>query len=103
MEEMQMITSKQRSYLRSLANTMEPIFQLGKLGLEESFLRQLDEALEARELIKIKVLNNSGYESREASDLICRELNCEGVQAIGNKFVIYRKSEKKPKIELPKA
>jgi RNA-binding protein len=96
-----MITSKQRSYLRSLANTMDPIFQIGKGGLEESFFRQIDEALEARELLKIKVLNNSGYEAREASDILCSELNCEGVQAIGNKLVIYRKSEKKPKIELP--
>ncbi|MCM0648945.1 YhbY family RNA-binding protein [Clostridium swellfunianum] len=96
-----MITSKQRSYLRSLANTMEPIFQIGKGGLEDTFFRQLDEALEAREILKIKVLNNSGYEAREASDIICSELGCEGIQAIGNKLVIYRKSEKKPKIELP--
>lgn len=97
-----MITSKQRSYLRSLANNLEPIFQIGKGGLEESFLKQIDEALEARELIKVNVLNNSGYEAREASDFICERLNCEGIQAIGNKIVLYRKSQKKPKIELPK-
>lgn len=96
-----MISSKQRSYLRSLANTMDPIFQLGKNGVEESFLKQIDDALEARELIKISILNNSGFESREASDIICQELGCEGVQAIGNKVVLYRKSSKKPKIELP--
>lgn len=96
-----MITSKQRSYLRSMSNGIEPIFQIGKSGLEENFLKQIDEALEARELIKIKVLNNSGYEAREASDEICEKLNCEGIQAIGNKIVLYRKSEKKPKIELP--
>lgn len=96
-----MITSKQRSYLRSLANTMDPIFQIGKGGLEETFLRQVDEALEAREILKIKVLNNSGFDAREASDIICAELNCEGIQAIGSKLVIYRRSEKKPKIELP--
>lgn len=96
-----MISSKQRSYLRSLANTMDPIFHLGKNGIEESFLKQIDEALEARELIKISILNNSGLESREASDLICQELGCEGVQAIGNKVVLYRRSSKKPKIELP--
>ncbi len=52
-----MITSKQRSYLRSLANTMDPLFHLGKNGIEEAFLRQIDEALEARELLKISVLN----------------------------------------------
>ncbi|SKA75425.1 RNA-binding protein [Clostridium sp. USBA 49] len=95
-----MITSKQRSYLRSLANKLDPIFQIGKSGLDESFLNQVDEALEARELIKINILNNSGYEAREALDIICKELNCEGIQAIGNKIVLYRKSKKKPKIEL---
>lgn len=96
-----MITSKQRSYLRSLAHGIDPIFQVGKGGIEENFLKQVDDALEARELIKISVLNNSGLEAREASDIICEELKCEGVQAIGNKFVLYRRSLKKPKIELP--
>ncbi|MBU5592724.1 ribosome assembly RNA-binding protein YhbY [Clostridium sp. MSJ-4] len=96
-----MISSKQRAYLRSLANNLESIFQLGKNGIEDTFLKQVDDALEARELIKITVLNNSGFESREASDAICEELGCEGVQAIGNKLVLYRKSSKKPRIELP--
>lgn len=97
-----MITSKQRSYLRGLANTMSPIFQIGKEGIEENFLKQVEDALESRELIKISVLNNSEYEAREASDEICEELGCEGVQSIGSKIVIYRKSKKNPKIELPK-
>ncbi|MBC2580638.1 ribosome assembly RNA-binding protein YhbY [Clostridium sp. DJ247] len=96
-----MITSKQRSYLRSLANTMEPIFQVGKDGIEDNFLKQINDALEARELIKVAVLNNSGYEAREASDIICEELGCEGVQSIGNKLVLYRRSKKNPKIQLP--
>ncbi|WP_035288220.1 MULTISPECIES: ribosome assembly RNA-binding protein YhbY [Clostridiaceae] len=96
-----MITSKQRSYLRSLANTIVPIFQVGKGGINEAFLKQIEDALEARELIKISVLNNSEFTAREASDIICKEIQCEGVQCIGNKFVLYRKSEKKPKIELP--
>lgn len=96
-----MITSKQRSYLRSLSNHLDPIFQLGKGGIEEAFLRQLEEALEARELIKIKVLSNSGFDAREASDIICSSINCEGIQAIGSKVVLYKKSLKKPKIELP--
>lgn len=95
-----MITSKQRAHLRSLANSMDAIFQLGKNGIEDTFLKQIDDALEARELIKINVLNNSGYETREASDIICQELGCEGIQAIGSKMVIYRKSSKNPKIEL---
>ena len=58
-----MITGKQRAYLRGLANTMTPIFQIGKNGVEETFLRQLEEALEARELIKIKVLDSSVYDA----------------------------------------
>ncbi|MGL4730941.1 MAG: YhbY family RNA-binding protein [Clostridium sp.] len=97
-----MITTKQRSYLRKLANGIDPIFQVGKGGIEENFLAQVDSALEARELIKIKTLNNSGITPREASDFICEKLGCDGVQAIGSKLVIYRKSKKKPKIELPK-
>ena len=95
-----MITSKQRSYLRGLANKIPTIFQLGKEGINENFLKQIDDALEARELLKVNVLQNSGLEAREASDEICSKLKCEGIQAIGSKFVIYRKSKNKPKIEL---
>ena len=96
-----MITSKQRSYLRTLANPLQPIFQVGKAGIEENFLKQVEGALEAREIIKIKVLNNSGMTAREASDKICEAISCEGIQAIGNKCVLYKRSLKKPKIELP--
>jgi len=96
-----MITSKQRSYLRTLANNMSPIFNIGKEGIIDTFIKQIDDALEARELIKVSVLNNSGYEAREASDILCEALNCEGVQSIGSKIVLYRKSSKNPKIELP--
>lgn len=96
-----MISSKQRSYLRGLANTFEPIFHVGKNGIDEPFLKQVVDALEARELIKLKVLNNSGITAREASDIICGEVGCEGVQAIGSIFVLYKRSKNKPKIELP--
>jgi len=92
-----MITTKQRSYLRSLGSQLAPIFQVGKGGIEENFLKQIDGALESRELI-----NNSGITAREASEILCEELGCEGIQAIGSKLVIYRKSKKNPKIELPK-
>lgn len=95
-----MITTKQRSYLRSLANKLQPIFQVGKGGIEENFLKQIDETLETRELIKIKTLSNSGITAREASDILCEELGCEGIQAIGGKIVIYRKSKNSPKIDL---
>lgn len=96
-----MITSKERSYLRTLANPLQPIFQLGKGGIEENFLKQLNEALESRELIKIKVLNNSGLTAREASDIISEAIGAEAIQCIGSKCVFYKRSLKKPKIELP--
>lgn len=95
-----MITTKQRSFLRGLSNQLDPIFQVGKDGIEENFLKQVDGALETRELIKIKTLNNSGITAREASDILCEELGCEGIQAIGGKLVIYRQSKKSPKIDL---
>ncbi len=95
-----MITNKQRAYLRSLGNSMDPIFQVGKNGIDENFIIQVDQALKVRELIKIKVLNNNEITAREASDLICSKLKCDGVQAIGSKFLIYRKA-KEAKIQLP--
>ena len=96
-----MITSKQRSYLRSLSNNITPIFQIGKGGIDDNMLQAIESALEARELIKISILNNSDYGGREASDEICKKLKCDGVQAIGKKIVLYKKSSKKPVIELP--
>ncbi|MEK6265624.1 MAG: ribosome assembly RNA-binding protein YhbY [Clostridium sp.] len=96
-----MITSKQRSYLRALANPLQPIFQVGKAGIEQNFLKQLEDALESRELIKIKILNNSGITAREASDIICKAIAAEAVQTIGSKCVLYKRSFKKPTIELP--
>lgn len=96
-----MLTGKQRSYLRGLSNNITPIFQIGKNGIEENFLKQVEEALEARELIKISILQNSEYTARDASDEICGILKCEGISAVGRKFVLYKKSKNKPKIELP--
>lgn len=96
-----MLTGKERAYLRRLANDLSPIFQIGKNGIEETFLKQVEEALEKRELIKIKVLENSGLETREASDYICSKVGAEGIQAIGSKIVLYKHSKKNPKIEIP--
>ena len=98
-----MITGKQRAYLRKLAHDLDVIFQIGKNGIEATFLKQVEEALEKRELIKLSVLENSGLDAREASDLICKALKAEGVQAIGSKLVLFKQSKKKPTIELPKA
>ena len=97
-----MITTKQRAYLRGLANKITHIFQVGKTGVEdEAFIKQVEAALEKRELVKITVLENSGLTSREASDFLCKEIGCEGVQAIGSKLVLYKQSKKNPTIELP--
>lgn len=98
-----MLTGKQRAYLRGLANGLSPIFQIGKNGIEENFIKQIKDTLEVRELIKIKVLENSGLETRAASDELCKVIGCEGIQAIGSKIVLYKKSSKNPKIEVPEA
>ena len=97
-----MITSKQRAYLRGLANTIEPIFQVGKSGIGDNFIKQVDDALEARELIKIKLLDTSFLDARETIDEIAQLTGAEAVQAIGSKMVLYRESKNKKKIELPR-
>ena len=98
-----MITTKQRAYLRSLSNKLETIMQIGKNGVEESFIIQADQALEKRELIKINVLENSPLSPKEAQEKLMYALRAEGVQVIGNKIVIYRMSQDKNnrKIVLP--
>ncbi len=97
-----MITGKQRSYLKSLANNLDPIFQLGKNGLTENFIKQVDDALRTRELVKINVLKNSIEDPTEIANLLVKELNAEFVQSIGRKFVIYRESEDNKTIQLPR-
>jgi RNA-binding protein len=96
-----MLTGKQRSYLRAMGNTIDAIIQVGKDGIDESFLKQVAEAIEARELIKLSVLRNSEYDAWEACEAVCSGIGAQPVQVIGNKFIIYKKSKEKPKIELP--
>ena len=95
-----MINSKQRAYLRSLANGLDTIFQIGKGGITEELCNQLANALEARELVKAKVLENSGYTAKEASSVIAEAIDCDVVSCVGNKFVLYKQSLKKKRIEL---
>lgn len=97
-----MITSKQRKYLKSLAHSLEPIIQIGKSGITENLIKQIDETLETRELIKVKILNNNTLDANEVANDLSEELRAEFVQSIGNKFVIYRESQDKKTIELPK-
>lgn len=96
-----MLSSKQRAYLRSLASNYDTIYQIGKGGLSEELAEGLSSALEARELIKIKVLENSGYTAREAAEELAPILGAEVVCVVGTKIVLFRVSEKKPKIVLP--
>lgn len=95
-----MLTGKQRSYLKALANGIDPIMQIGKNGITENVLKQIDDALESRELIKIKVLDNSFIKAKSAAEEIVAAVGAEYVQSIGNKFIIYRQSENKL-IEIP--
>lgn len=94
-----MITSKQRAYLRSLGNEMDPIFQIGKASLSDEMLDQLDQALEARELIKVRVLKNCLDEPKDLAHEIGTALDAEVVQVIGRKFLLYRESQDKRSIE----
>lgn len=90
------MTSKQRAYLRGLANSIDPIFQIGKSGLSKNLLKQLDDALEARELIKINVLENSGEDVKSLGNTIANSINAVCVQTVGNKITLYRARKKNP-------
>ena len=95
-----MITSKQRAYLRSLANGIPAIMQIGKGGLNENLLKTVSDALEARELIKARVLDNSEYTAREAADALAEAIEADVVAVTGTRFVLYKESKTKKKIEL---
>lgn len=96
-----MITGKQRATLRKMAHGMQPIFQIGKGGITDVLIEQLDRAIEARELIKITILETALLDTRETCDEIAKRLGAEPVQSIGSKFVLYRqaKNVKNRKIE----
>lgn len=98
------LTSKQRSYLKGLAMTMDPIFQLGKSSLTPEFTTAVDEALEARELIKINVLKNCADDPKQLAAILAERTHSVVVQVIGKKIVLYKeaKDTNSKKIELPK-
>ena len=91
------LTSKQRAQLRGLANTIDTILQVGKDGIGENLIKQANDALEAREIIKGRVLENSMLSPREAAEELAPLTRSEVVQVIGNKFVLYRMSHDKNK------
>ena len=95
-----MLNSKQRAYLRGLAMKLDPIFQIGKGGIGDESVKQIANALEARELIKVHVLDNSPYTPREAAETLAEATDSQVVTVIGKKFVLYRRNEKDPVITL---
>ena len=96
-----MLTSKQRAYLRGLANPIETILQVGKGGVAEPLVKQVDEALTARELIKLRVLETAPEGVREIAGRLAETAGADVVQVIGTRFVLYRPNPKKPVIQLP--
>ncbi len=97
-----MLTSKQRAYLKSLANNIDTIFQVGKLNVTPDMTNSINDALEARELIKISVLNNCTENIKTIANIISGRTHCEIVQVIGKKIILYKQRKDKPTIELPK-
>ncbi len=95
------MTSKQRAYLRSLANTIQPIFQVGKSGVSDNLIKQLCDALEARELIKISVLETAPDTAKELGVELSEKTNSILVQTIGNKITLFKQKEKDSRYELP--
>lgn len=97
-----MITTKQRAQLRALANSLDAILQVGKSGIIDTLVTQVDDALTARELIKIKVLENAPVNAREAAQELAEKTGADVVQVIGMKVSLYRRNNKDPKIVLVK-
>ena len=97
-----MLNSRQRAQLRGMANSYETIFQVGKGGINEQLIKQVDEALEARELIKLRTLENSPETSRSAADEIAEKVGADVVQVIGSRFILYRESKDNKTIKLVK-
>ncbi|MDO4605005.1 MAG: ribosome assembly RNA-binding protein YhbY [Helcococcus sp.] len=95
-----MLNSKQRKYLKSLANTMDPKINIGKNGISENLITQINDTLTASELVKIKILNNNLEDHDEIINEIVEKTNCDLVSHMGNKFVIFKQSKEKI-IKLP--
>ena len=98
-----MLTSKQRAYLRGIASGYETIFQIGKGGISENLIQQVDDALRKRELIKLRVLDNSMLTAREAADQMAEAVKADVVQVIGSRFVLFKRNPQEPVIDLKAA
>lgn len=95
------MTSKQRAYLRKLSNKLDAIFQIGKNGINDNLVKQLDDALEARELIKISVLETAPDSGKSLSVELAERINCIVVQVVGNKITLFRQKKENSRIEFP--
>ena len=96
-----MLTSKQKRFLKSEAHHLKPIFQVGKGGVNENLIKQVDEALEVRELIKVSILQNCEEDKDDVAETVSKGTDAELVQVIGKTIVLYKESLNKKKIELP--
>lgn len=96
-----MLTGKQKGYLRSMGNEMDPIIQVGKGGITEALVTQTEETLEARELIKCRVLQNCSEEPKTVAEQLAEQVQADLVQVIGRNFLLFRASRNKPVIVLP--
>lgn len=96
------MTSKQRAFLRAQANGLDPILHAGKGGISDTLVKQADDALTARELLKGRVLETAPDSARDLAEQLAQAVHAEVVQVIGRTFVLYRRNEKEPKIRLPK-
>lgn len=96
------MTSKQRAYLKSLASTLNPIFQIGKSSLTPEFTEAISEAFNTKELIKIAVLKNCMDDPNEIAQMVAERTRSQVVQVIGKKIILYKPDRKNPKIVLPK-
>jgi len=96
-----LLNSKQRAYLKKLANTIDPIFQVGKNGINPEITKAIADALEARELIKITILKNCFDDPKEIGQVLSERTKSDVVQIIGRKIILYKQSKEKPTIELP--
>ena len=97
-----MITVKQRSYLKKLAHDLDPIVFIGKNDLTENIIKEIDSLLELRELVKVKIQEGSLLDAKDTANEVADMLGAEFVQAIGRKFVLYRRAKEEPQIVLPK-
>ena len=95
-----MLTSKQRAYLRGLANPLDTILQVGKGGVGDALTKQVDDALTAREIIKMRVLPTCELSAHQTADLLAQQTNAQVVQVIGTRFILYRSNPEKKMIEL---